>query len=39
MEIGLHVSNFTWPGGPVTLADDLTRVVTTADDLGFAGSA
>ncbi len=36
MEIGLHVSNFTWPGGPVTLADDLTRVVTTAEDVGFA---
>ncbi len=36
MEIGLHVSDFTWPGGPETLADDLTRVVTTAEDVGIA---
>ncbi len=36
MEIGLHVSDFTWPGGPATLADDLTRVVTTAEDVGVA---
>ena len=26
MKIGLHVSNFTWPGGPATLASDLGRV-------------
>ena len=36
MEIGLHVANFTWPGGPGALAQDLTRVVTTAEDVGFA---
>jgi alkanesulfonate monooxygenase len=36
MEIGLHVSNFTWPGGPQTLAEDLARVAVTAEDNGFA---
>ena len=25
MEIGLHVADFTWPGGTPTLAQDLTR--------------
>jgi alkanesulfonate monooxygenase len=36
MKIGLHVADFTWPGGPGALADDLTRVVTAAEDAGFA---
>jgi alkanesulfonate monooxygenase len=36
MEIGLHVADFTWPGGTPTLAQDLTRIVTTAEDAGFA---
>jgi alkanesulfonate monooxygenase len=36
MELGLHVSSFTWPGGPPTLAADLTRVATAAEDNGFA---
>ena len=36
MELGLHVSNFTWPGGPATLAEDLSRVATAAEDNGFA---
>lgn len=36
MEIGLHVADFTWPGGPRTLASDLTRIVTTAEDVGIA---
>ncbi len=36
MELGLHVSNFTWPGGPSTLADDLARVAEAAEDAGFA---
>ncbi|MHA3703821.1 LLM class F420-dependent oxidoreductase [Jatrophihabitans sp. YIM 134969] len=36
MQIGLHVSDFTWPGGAATLADDLTRIATTAEDAGFA---
>jgi alkanesulfonate monooxygenase len=35
MELGVHVSNFTWPGGPGTLARDLTRVATVAEDAGF----
>jgi alkanesulfonate monooxygenase len=36
MQVGLHVSNFTWPGGPQTLAADLSRVATAAEDAGFA---
>jgi F420-dependent oxidoreductase-like protein len=35
MKIGLHIADFTWPGGPVNLAGDLTRVVTAAEDAGF----
>ena len=36
MEIGLHVASFTWPGGPEAIAEQLTRVVTTAEDIGMA---
>ncbi len=36
MQIGLHVANFTFPGGARTLADDLTRIATTAEEAGFA---
>ncbi|HSS08874.1 MAG TPA: LLM class F420-dependent oxidoreductase [Acidimicrobiales bacterium] len=36
MKIGLHVSNFTWPGGPPAMAADLARVATAAEDQGFA---
>jgi F420-dependent oxidoreductase-like protein len=36
MKIGLHVSNFTWPGGPATLASDLSRVAVAAEEQGFA---
>jgi alkanesulfonate monooxygenase len=36
MEIGLHVSNFTWPGGPQTLASDLANVAAAAEGNGFA---
>jgi F420-dependent oxidoreductase-like protein len=36
MELGVHVSNFTWPGGPQRIAQDLTRIATTADAAGFA---
>ena len=36
MQIGLHVANFTFPGGASTLADDLTRIATTAEEQGFA---
>ncbi|MEY2443429.1 MAG: hypothetical protein QOE00_9 [Ilumatobacteraceae bacterium] len=35
MDIGLHLSNFTWPGGPSTLASDLGRAATMAEDAGF----
>ena len=30
------MTDFTWPGGASNLADDLTRVVTAAEDNGFA---
>lgn len=36
MEIGLHIADFTYPSGPAGLADDLTRVVVTAEEAGFA---
>jgi alkanesulfonate monooxygenase len=36
MKLGLHIADFTWPGGPQTLAKDLGRVAETAEDLGFA---
>ena len=35
MDIGLHLSNFTWPGGPATLASDLGRAAKMAEDVGF----
>ncbi|GAA1194282.1 LLM class F420-dependent oxidoreductase [Pseudonocardia alaniniphila] len=35
MDIGLHIANFTFPAGPSGLADDLTRIVTVAEDAGF----
>ena len=35
MELGLHIPNFTYPGGPATLADDLTRVAAAAEQAGF----
>src|SRR5664279_5815098 len=36
MEIGLNIADFTFPGGPPGLRDDLTRIVTTAEEAGFA---
>jgi F420-dependent oxidoreductase-like protein len=36
MKIGLHIADFTWPNGPTKLAQDLTRIATAAEDLGFA---
>ncbi len=36
MKIGLHIADFTYPSGPAGLADDLTRIVTTAEEAGFA---
>jgi alkanesulfonate monooxygenase len=36
MKIGLHVPDFTWPGGPPALARDLRKIAETAEDAGFA---
>jgi F420-dependent oxidoreductase-like protein len=36
MKIGLHIADFTYPSGTAGLADDLTRVVTAAEEAGFA---
>ena len=36
MEIGLHVSSFTWPGGTPALRDNLARIAATAEEQGFA---
>jgi len=36
MELGVHVSNFTWPGGPAAIASDLTRIAAAAENQGFA---
>jgi len=36
VKIGLHIADFTWPGGPPTLATDLAQVASLADDVGFA---
>ena len=36
LKIGLHVADFTWPGGPPELAADLGRIATAAEDSGFA---
>lgn len=35
MKLGLHIADFTWPGGPATMAADLRRIATTAEDVGF----
>jgi len=36
MHVGLHVSSFTWPGGPPALRDDLSRVAAVAEEQGFS---
>jgi alkanesulfonate monooxygenase len=36
MEIGLHVSNFTWPGGADSLRQDVADVAQAAEANGFA---
>ncbi len=36
MQVGVHVSSFTWPGGPPTLRDDLARIAVAAEEQGFA---
>src|SRR6476469_4676201 len=35
MDLGLHVANFTWPGGPATLTADLGRAARLAEEVGF----
>ncbi|WP_214401006.1 LLM class F420-dependent oxidoreductase [Pseudonocardia lacus] len=36
MKIGLHIADFTYPAGPAGLADDLARIASTAEEVGFA---
>lgn len=36
MELGLHIADFTFPGGPPALAGDLSRIAAAAEDAGFA---
>src|SRR5580704_15764732 len=35
MQVGVHVSKFTWDGGPSQIGSDLMRVATAVDELGF----
>jgi alkanesulfonate monooxygenase len=35
MDLGLHLANFTWSGGPTTFVDDLARTAKTAEDVGY----
>ena len=35
MKLGLHIPDYTWPGGPVSLGDDLARVAGAAEEAGF----
>jgi F420-dependent oxidoreductase-like protein len=35
MKLGLHVSDFTWAGGPPRLASDLATIAETAEAAGF----
>ncbi|HVU62253.1 MAG TPA: LLM class F420-dependent oxidoreductase [Mycobacteriales bacterium] len=36
MDLGVHISQFTFPAGPQQLASDLTTIATEAEQLGFA---
>jgi F420-dependent oxidoreductase-like protein len=36
MELGLHVCDFTWAGGPPALASDLRDIAVAAEEAGFA---
>jgi F420-dependent oxidoreductase-like protein len=36
MKIGLHISDFTWPGGAPQLASNLGSIATAAEDAGLA---
>jgi F420-dependent oxidoreductase-like protein len=35
MKLGIHVPNFTWPGGPSGMRGDLVRIAQAADANGF----
>jgi F420-dependent oxidoreductase-like protein len=35
MKLGLHVSDFTWPGGPPRLGNDLATIAQAAEAAGF----
>jgi F420-dependent oxidoreductase-like protein len=35
LELGLHISNFTYPSGPPALAGDLARIAKMSEDVGF----
>jgi F420-dependent oxidoreductase-like protein len=35
MKLGLHLPDYTWPGGPATLGRDLARVAQAAEEAGF----
>jgi F420-dependent oxidoreductase-like protein len=35
MRVGLQIPDYTWPGGPARLGQDLAAVARTADDAGF----
>jgi len=36
MDLGLHIADFTWDGGPAALAADLAKHVRTAEEVGVA---
>jgi alkanesulfonate monooxygenase len=36
MRLGVHIADFTFPGGAPSLAADLTRISAAAEDAGFA---
>jgi len=35
LDFGLHVANFTWPGGPAELASRLAAIARAAEEAGF----
>src|SRR5437588_604402 len=35
MKLGLHVSDFTWPGGPARMGSDLSTIAQVAEAAGF----
>jgi len=36
MKLGVHIADFTFPGGPATLPQDITRIAQAAEQNGFA---